>query len=192
VPADVLSGVSPTELEVVATGANEIFDSPDAVWNGTSVTIQSMTRAWRTIQAGNVPPRVDARMSIALDRLVDAVASRDAALARHAALEVAQSSLDLQLRYRRPAEIDRARFELWARRLLLDAGAEDAAGVRGDLATLEWIRDRFVNEIDTIDVTRIDRHLLELRTKVGDDDLRGASAEATVLRDTLARLGSTS
>jgi hypothetical protein len=34
-----------------------------------------------------------------------------------AAIDASQWSLDLQLRYRPPAEIDRARFDLWAARL---------------------------------------------------------------------------
>jgi hypothetical protein len=115
--------------------------------------------------------------------------ARDPAQARHAALDVAQSSLDLQLRHRPPAEIDRARFELWARRLVLDAAADDAAGVRGDLATLEWTRDRFAHTLDKVAVARIDAHLLELRADVGDDDLRRAGAEAAALRKALAGRG---
>ena len=44
----------------------------------------------------------------------------------------------------RPAlKVDLARFELWARQVIVDASAADLGGVTGDLATMEWIRERF-------------------------------------------------
>jgi hypothetical protein len=60
--------------------------------------------------------------------------------------------------------------------------------VRGDLATLEWVRDRFAHTLEKVDATRIDAHLLELRGAVTDEDLGAARAEAARLRNTLAGL----
>jgi hypothetical protein len=193
VPADKLPGPPPTELETLSAGADDVFaQARSKNWKAASASVRTMTRAWKTFQKGEVPPRLDARTSRALKGLVRAVDDRDPSRSRDAAIDVAQSSLDLQLRHRPPADIDRARFELWARQLIVDVEADNLAGVRGDLATLEWIRDRFVHKLDKVDTTRIDAHLLELRTKVTDEELRAAAAEAARLRGTLAGLESAS
>ena len=107
--------------------------------------------------------------------------TRDQAEAGTAAIDVAQSALDLELRYRPPAEIDLARFELWARQILVDASASDMGGITGDVATLEWIRDRFTHMLDPADVTRINAHLLELQGSVADKDPAAAREEAASL-----------
>ena len=168
---------------------DHVFDQAGSGdWKAASASLGAMTAAWERFRAGEVPPRLDDRMMRALERLARAVDGRDSTEARLAAIGVGQSSLDLQLRHRPPSRIDRERFELWARQLPVDVSARDVAGVRGDLATLEWIRDRFANTLDQVDRTRIDTHLSELRTKVTDGDLRGAAAEAVRLGDTLAGL----
>jgi hypothetical protein len=189
VPADKLSGPPPAELLALSAGADDVFDQAEAsAWRQARATVQAMNRSWRAFQAGQVPARLEARMSRALAELGDAVAGQDSRGAQHAAIAVAQNTLDLQLRHRPQAEIDRGRFELWARQLVVDAMAEDVPLVRGDLATLEWVRDRFVHTLARADGVRIDQHLLELRSKVDDDDLTGAAAEAARLRETLAGL----
>jgi len=60
--------------------------------------------------------------------------------------------------------------------------------VRGDLATLEWIRDRFAVTIDRVDLTRIDTQLVGLRGALNDDDLRGVATRADRLGATLAAM----
>jgi hypothetical protein len=77
--------------------------------------------------------------------------------------------LDLQLRYLAPAETDLARFDVWARGVLVDAASGDMSGVSGDL-------------------TRIDAHLEALRTTVDNEDLAAATDEAQHLRDTLGQV----
>jgi hypothetical protein len=187
VPADSLGGPTPAELETLSGRADRVFEQAGSSdWKAAPVSVRAMTAAWERFRTGDVPPRLDDRMTAALERLVRAVDGRDSTEARRAAIGVGQSSLDLQLRHRHPAEVDRERFELWARQLPVDAAAGDAAAVRGDLATLEWIRDRFANTLDKVDRTRIDTHLSELRTKVTDGDLRGAAAEAERLRAAIA------
>jgi hypothetical protein len=132
-----------------------------------------------------MPPRLGPRLRRALGILSDSVARRDSVRARRAALNLADAALDVELRTRPPEEIDRARFELWARKLVVDASAGDAAGVRGDLATLEWIRDRIAQTFDKVALTRIDAHAAVLRTRINDEDLPAAAAEATRLLGTL-------
>ncbi len=116
----------------------------------------------------------------------EAVDARDPTQAGTAAIDVAQSTLDLELRYLPPAEIDRARFELWARQVQVDAADGDLAGVSGDVATLEWIRDRFVHTLDPVEVTTIDTELESLRTDLVDEDLKAAAATAESLREAVA------
>jgi hypothetical protein len=189
VPADELSGPPPPELLALSAGADAVLDRAAArSWRKARATVQAMNRSWRAFQAGQVPARLEGRMSRALAGLGDAVARGDSRRAQHAAIAAAQGALDLQLRHRPQAEIDRGRFELWARQLVVDGRAGDTQGVRGDLATLEWVRDRFVHTLAKPDTVRLDQHLLELRSKVDDNNLPAAAAEAARLRETLAGL----
>ncbi len=133
------------------------------------------------------PRGLSARPPAACETLVAAVDLRRPAKARGAALSAGLAGLDLQLRYRPPAKIDLARFSLWAHRVLVDAAAGDLGGVTGDVATMEWIRDRFVHILAPVEVTRIDKHLLDLRGAASDEDLTAAAAEAADLIGSLAQ-----
>ena len=88
--------------------------------------------------------------------LEDEIDAEDPVEARNAAIEVARATLDFQLRHRPPTEIDRARFELWARQILVDADDDDPEGVRGDVTTLEWILDRFAHTLSSSDLSAIE------------------------------------
>ena len=103
---------------------------------------------------------------------------------------VADAALDLQLQYRPPAEIDRERFELWTRRARRDADARRRAALRGDVATLTWIRDRIAASLDVLDRVRLDRRLGELEADVADGDLRAAARSARALGNIALRAAS--
>jgi hypothetical protein len=187
VPTDALDGPVPAELEVLSVSANAAFAAVRASdWKATSASIGQLHAAWASYRSGQLPPRIAAEMTSAIRSLDRAVAARDRVRASTTAIDVSQSALELELRHRPPPEIDRARFELWARQLVVDATAGDADGARGDLATLEWIRDRFAVTIAEVDLTRIDAQLVGLRAALNDDDLRALAAGANRLRDTLA------
>jgi hypothetical protein len=189
VPTDALDGPPPAELEALSAGADASFDAVRSKnWKAAAAGVKTLNAAWATYRAGQVSPRLANEMSRALDDLARAVGARNQLRAGTAAIDVAQSALDFRLRHQSPAEIDRARFELWTRQLLVDAAAGDAASARSDVATLEWIRDRFALTLDKVDLTRVDHKLVVLLSKVGDEDLRGAAAEAARLRAILARL----
>jgi hypothetical protein len=83
----------------------------------------------------------------------------------------ADAKLDRQLLYRPRVEVDRKRFELWARRARRDARAGRRAALRGDVATLKWIRDRFAHTLDPVPRTRLDRWLTELEEAVAEGDV---------------------
>lgn len=126
------------------------------------------------------------RMSRDLKALAMAVDARNSERARRSAIDTAQWSLDLQLRYRPPAEIDLARFDLWAAQLQVDAAAGNGGAANGDFFTLDLIRDRILHVLDPPAETRINLLLEELETGVFDRDLAAVATAAGQLRDTLA------
>lgn len=195
VPTDALSGPPPAELETLFSGATDIFNAAESGdWDAASASLKAMTVAWATYQAGgNVPELLDAQMSRALnalagDVLVPAVNARNPAGTRKAAIDVAQASLDLQLPYRPPAEIDRARFDLWVLQLLVDASGDEPGPVLGDVTTLEWIWNRISHTLDSSAVSDIETQLGDLRAAADDEDLKAAADATAQLRDTLAAL----
>src|SRR5919107_409813 len=186
VPTDAASGPTPAELQTLSSGAPAVFDAArSGNWDAASTTVEKMSAAWETYRAGEVPKLIEPRMSDALESLAEPVGARDAAQAQQAEINASQWSLDLQLRYRPPADIDRARFDLWAARLTVDAAADDAAAVNGDLFTLDYIRDRILHTLDGAEATRVNSALEELQTAVDEEDLAAASDAAERLRDIL-------
>jgi hypothetical protein len=180
VPADALSAPTPAELTLLAGGAGAVFDAArSGKWTAASATLQRMTGAWSTLRAGRLPRRLGPRMGRALDALAAAVGARDRRTTPQAALDVADAGLDLQLRYRPPVEVNRARLELWTRRLLADAAAGDAAAVKGDVTTLAWIRDRI--PFDRAAGDRIDDRLRLLRAVADAGELEVATVQAARL-----------
>jgi hypothetical protein len=61
-------------------------------------------------------------------------------------------------------------------------------GVRSELVTIEWIRDRFVDTVDPVIRTQIDTMVRELGTAVMDHDLEAAAKTVRALRRVLAGL----
>jgi hypothetical protein len=185
VPADALSAPTPAELTTLSTGAARVVDTARSRdWKVASATVNSMTSAWNTFRAAKVPARLGVQMRQALHALASAVGARDSRTTPQAALDVANASLDLQLRYRPAVEINRARFEIWARQLLVDAAAKNAAAVHGDVTTLAWIRDRIA--FDSADGNGIDDQLRYLRSVADAQEFEVAMVQAARLRETLA------
>jgi len=212
VPTDALPGPTPAELAIISTSAADIFNrAHSGDWDAASESVDAMITAWDTYQAGDVPGMLDARMSGAIVVLVAAVDARQPDEARQAAIDVARTCLDLQLQYRSPVEIDRARFDLWFCQLLIDVAADDPAAVAGDAATLKWIWDRFAYPpdnsnlghsdaqpgrngkqgsgwCDSSDISRVETQLDDLRAAADAGDLTTAADRAAKLRDALALL----
>jgi hypothetical protein len=72
---------------------------------------------------------------------------------------------------------------------MVDARRGDVGAVSGDVATLEWIRDRIVTALGPVGVTRIDTLLRELRSSSDDEEFEDASVRAIALRKIAAGLG---
>jgi hypothetical protein len=183
VPTDALSGPMPDELASLAESAEGILEAARiANWEGAAATLTRMNAAWKTLRGGNPPPMIAARLSEDLAELTRSVRTHNPARTTQTAVDVAQSVLDLELRYRPPAEIHAARFSLWTQQLRVHAAAKDPAGATGDVAVLEWIRDRVAHSLDAAGRSELNSRLRALRAAM---DARNLPAAA----DHAARLG---
>ncbi len=187
VPTDALDGPTPPELEELSAAADNLFGATrSGGWQAAASSEKAASRAWDAFQERQVPPRLATDMDRALRALAAGIDDRDRAKAGTGAIDVAQSALDLELRYAPPTEVDLARFELWARQILVDAAADDIGGVRSAVSTMEWVRDRFAHTLKSADLTAIDNSLVVMREGLLDGELALTTAEAAHLRDILA------
>jgi hypothetical protein len=177
VPTDTLRGAMPKTLTTLYDGALNVYDAKTA--KRRRAAARRTATAWKEHRKRAVPPRLRAPMSRAVRNLARTV--RHGRRARAAALQTAQAALDLQLQYRTPTEIDRARLSLWARRVAVDAARRDAHGVNGDVSTMEWIRDRITQAVGPVALARIDRRIGQMRAAVTDGNLRAATRAANRL-----------
>jgi hypothetical protein len=183
IPTDAAPGPLPTELTTIKAGADAIFAAAGSKqWNVASAEVANVTTAWTSYLTGGVPRLIEPQMTAALGSIGRAVKARNVARSRQAAINVARSSLDLQLRYRPAAEVNLARFELWAAQVVIDAGARDAGAIRGDAYTLTYIRDRLLGSLDGAELTRLNTRLQELQVAAVDGDVPAAMRAASELR----------
>jgi hypothetical protein len=189
VPIDALGTPLPAELAALKTGADAIFDATeDEDWSAASAALDTVQGAWAAYRATGVSARLEVQMTDALASLEEAIDAEDSTAARQAAVEVARASLDFHLRHRLPTEVDRARFELWARQILIDADDEDGEGVRGDVLTLAWTFDRFAHT--RANAAAISALVDALETAAEAGNFAAAGATADELRDLLESIGS--
>ena len=156
-----------------------------------------MVDAWRAYQSSvDVPSRLGDQMDRALaalagDGLVPAVDDRNGEGAANAALDVAIAALDLELQFRPATDVDRQRFEVWARQLVIDATRLEAnpGFVAADVTTLEWILPRFGDTLD--EATRADLEALldHLRTAADDENVTLAAELGAELVESIATAG---
>ncbi len=190
VPTDALPGPPPADLETLSRAADRAFGAVrSADWKGAAAAAHQAAAAGEAYRgAAQVPPRLRPPIDRAIAGLLAAVGARDRERAPTAAIDLAQAGLDLELRYRPPAEIDLARFELWSRQLSVDARGGRLGAARGDLVAMELARDRFAELLDGADRTRIDTDLLGLSEAVNDGDLPSVREGAAGLRATVVGL----
>jgi hypothetical protein len=187
VPVDAAGGAPPAELATLAADARSSFDAAGAAhWADAASTVDAMAAAWQRLD-GTDPPRLLARqLTGTLAALAAAVDARDPARARQAALRAEQAALDLELRHRPPAEVDLARLDLWARQLQVDATAEDAGAVAGDVATMEVHWERLGHTAAPAAGERVTAALRSLRGAADEEKLESAAAGVPALRNALA------
>ncbi len=189
IPTDALSEPVPDELVTLHDRALAAYDAAAAEdWDAAGQALDELTPAWETYGGGEVPARIGPIMADALDALGASVEAQDADAARQAALDVAGSALDLQLRYRPPVEVDLGRMTLWAARMAADAEADDFASVNGDFFAIDYIRDRILTSLTDAELADLNFQLEELLSVVGDEDAEAVVEGAQQLRETLEGL----
>jgi hypothetical protein len=189
VPTDGRPGPVPAELTRLRASADRAYHAAtERRWRAAAKAARRAAAAWRAHRTAAVPPRLVAPLTQALARLTHAVTHHRRTLARTAAISTAQAALDLELQYRPPADIDRERFVLLARRAAVDAAARDTAGPYSDISALEWVRDRIMRAVDPVTLVRIDAGLTDLRSQVDDGKLKAAARTARALSQAVTRL----
>ena len=182
VPTDAGSGAAPAEIAALANGAQSVLESSrTGEWDAAAAVVGQMQGAWETLRAQDQPQMVVERLDRNLASLADLVDQQTAGKAAQRAVDVAQSVLDLALRYTDPAEVDLQRFEWWTQQLRIHAAADDASGVSGDVATLEWITDRFASALSAADQTDLDTRLRDVRAASDAGNLSAAADHAARL-----------
>jgi hypothetical protein len=188
VPEDALPGLPPKELELLSSGAAEIFNAAQAKdWEAASASVEEMSAAWDSFKEGEVPLRLGDQMDGALEELAAAVELQESADTRQAAINAARASLDLQLRYRTAAETDLDLLDLWARQLVVDSEAGERDAMIGDAATLRWIRDRIARDVSPAELRSIDSQIADLRMAAEAGDPGRAATAAASFRVILGR-----
>ena len=189
VPTDHLGGPLPAALPTLSTSAIGILEST-RVGDGPAVraTLRHLNAAWQTLRSRRLPPLVAARLKAVVGSLNAAVQARRPMRAEQAAIDVALSTLDLELQYRSPAAIDTERFVLRTQQLRLDAARNDLAAVTGDVAVLEWIRDRIADTLPPAGRREIDIRLRALRSAADARNLPAAADHAARLASRLRLL----
>ncbi|MEA2499699.1 MAG: hypothetical protein QOH26_2104 [Actinomycetota bacterium] len=189
VPADSTDEPEPPELHALSSITTRLFSSTQhREWKRAALDARRAQREWGRYKEGAVPPWLLREGNRAIEALLRSVRARDEASAGSAAIDVAQTAVDLKLRYREPVEIDLGRATLWARQVVVDARAGDLAAVTGDGAVLDWIRGRFGHALGDLDTVRVNSALLALGESIGDKDLGAARKGGEQLIDTLEEL----
>jgi hypothetical protein len=182
IPTDALPGpVPPLIAEVAANAARASVAARSGRWSAAADAVARTRRAWGADRGPHFPKRIDRRMTAAVDALQRSVSARRLDKVTQSAMDVNQWSLDLQLRYRREPEIDRARFLLRTRQLGLDAKTGQLDAANGDFFVLDLIWDRIGNGIDPVTVTRVSGRLGEIQSAIEERDLPAARRAAAEL-----------
>ena len=177
------------ELAKLITSAWGIVESTRLEdWEAIDAELKLVTSYWNTVKKQPQPVRVVEALDAAVAKLSDAVAQQKAAPTLASAVQVAQSALDLELRYRTVAYVDIGRFHLHAQALRIAAAADDADGVNAEMATLEWIRERITGTLGADELNRVDDLLANARTAVNTGNFAGAGDEAARLVNVIRSL----
>jgi hypothetical protein len=188
VPIDATPGPVPDEVATISSGAADLFETADGDDGGNAALVDSMAAAWDAFGAGDGPELLECQMSDALDALAVAVDAGSPGEVRQAAINTSQAALDLELRYRTPAEVDLDRLAVWSRQASADADADDQGSVTGDVASLEAIWTRVGHTVDPSSAEAVEGHLRDLSAAVEGEDLTAAADVAATLEDLTAGL----
>jgi hypothetical protein len=191
-PIDTLPGGAPVELREALTATwGELEYARAKDWQLARPTLRRIEAKVAAIGRTQQPPRVMALLHKAVRQLAAAVDHRRPLEAQAATVEIAQSLIDVEARYLDPTDVDIARFHLLTQGLRVDAEAGDTAGVRGDVAALEWMRDRVGDALDATELAAFDDQLAQLRLCVSSGSLVDAADIAVRLAMSLRNAAAT-
>ena len=185
-PTDAVAGPLPATLTTLASSAAAAFDAAgNSDWAASSTALQAAKTAWDTYRAGPVSARLATQLNDALAALEETIGAEDSLEARQAAVDLGRAVLDFHLRHRPTADVDRNRFEQWARQVLVDAENDDLGGVRGDSTLLDVTLDRFAHTLSAANAAAVEAQLAALATAAKAGNLSAATAAAEALLNTL-------
>lgn len=188
VPADAGAAVVPPALVRMTTGSTGVLEAVRlGDWRTARVTTRLMRRAWTRLRATDLPWRVERRLDRSLDRLTVAVRERRAISAQQT-VDVSQLLLDLHLRHQRPDQVDVERLVLWTQQLRIDAAARRRGAVAGDVAVIEWVRDRVTPSFTAAELAEVDARIAALRDASDARNLTAAADHAARLAARLREL----
>lgn len=186
VPTDKASGTMPAELDTLATSAMALHDAANlGDWKAADTALAEMETAVAALPDTVVPKLVEPVLTANMNRLSSVVAERNGGATQQAAIEIARSSYDIQLRYRPATEIDMARLDLWAAQLQLDATDNDTGSVKGDTFTMILIKDRFIRSLDAPTVQELNLAFGDLQPAAANEELPTAADAAGSIRTLL-------
>jgi hypothetical protein len=189
VPTDAAAHPIPQPASMEAAAVGVIDAARNGSWPVASANVDDLVRTWADLPEGGVPRLVAPRMTAAIDALTGAVRRHDVTRSQQAGIDVAQLSLDLELRSTPVSLVDIARMDLWTQQLILDAALGDAGAVSGDVFTLGYIRDRILGALQEPELTSVNARLQHLQVAAADGDLVRAAAQARALHRELTSMG---
>jgi hypothetical protein len=189
VPADRASDAEPIDLAKLQTATWGLVESARLEdWPAADATLARIKAIWARLTKMPQPVRIAEAVDSELAVLTQALAARQSGAITNAAVDVAQSALDLTLRYRTVTFVDIERFHLHAQQLRVDAAAGDNAGVAAEVATLEWIRDRITDALDDDELQTVDDSLAQLRDAAAVGNFGSAADQAARLASLVRQL----
>jgi hypothetical protein len=181
VPVDALPEPLPVELRNIVRQARAVVHLALANrWKAARGVRDDVTATWQAFRTRGVPTRLATRLSHALSGLTTAVLGHQRRAAAQGALDIIDATFDIELQYRPPSAINKARLVLWTRQLVLDAHARRAGAVHGDVTTIGWIRDRL--DLDPAAGRGIDDEIRYLRAVAEAREFPAAATHAVRLR----------
>ena len=188
-PTNALPGGSPVEIRRILTAAWGTLEYARAGdWRFARASSRRIDAQLALVDKGAQPLRVMRLLHQAAARLRVAVRAKRAVVAQRATVAVAQSAIDLEARYLDPGDVEVSRFHLHSQLVRLDAATRDAAAVAGEVAVLEWIRDRIRADLDAEALADLDQGLADLRGAVSSGDLAAAADHAARLASQVRNL----
>jgi hypothetical protein len=189
-PIDGQPGGAPVEIRKALTAAWGTLEYARAEdWPRAAESVARIAAQVAALDRAQQPSRVMALLHKSLTSLQTAVRARTVRQAEQACVDLAQSAIDLEARYRPPEQIEVARFHLHTQQLRVAAAAGSQAGVTGEVAALEWIQDRLALGGDQ--ARQVGEALIALRSASDGRNLAAAADHATrlasLVRDLSAR-----